>query len=190
MLGRYSSLAGIAFACIAAPLMPADGPKLSGHEAEADGLIDTVWSAALTHCGGSAFEVLDNRVVIELDSPQFHLAPTELTEVAKTNGYEHQVTAIASARRWRWGRLVDGWVSEWQAWREGQDMIVRYDQFGGNRGHTLVEDAVLQFDLVRRKGEWSANVPLSPLNSAIRSFDFAAGEGAQSLSCDALTRSD
>ena len=186
MVGRYFSLAGVGIACVTALPLAADGPPPSGYEAEAGALVEAVWAATLTTCDGTAYEVLDDRVVIELDSPAYHLAPTQLTDAARSHGYEHQVTAIASARRWRWGRLVDGRVNDWQPWSEGQDITVRLDQFGGNRAHTLVQDAVLQSNLVRKDGEWRANYPLSPLNSAHRPFDLSFAVSAMVLDCAML----
>lgn len=183
---RMNYWAALLSVLTASPATAGEGLKPTGFETEAQTLVDGVWQSTLRECGTSAFEVLDNRVVIELDRPQFHLAPTLLVEPAKAAGYEHQVTAIASARRWRWANLENGKVADWQQWQEGRDMLVRHDQFGGNRGHTLVTDAVLQFDLVRKDGEWKANFPLSPLNSKIRPFDLSGKSAIELMTCEAL----
>ena len=150
-------------------------------------MIKSVWDTHLRQCGTSAFEVLDNRVVIELDQPQFHLAPTTLQAAAKQNGYEYQTTAIASARRWRWAPLTASRALKWTPWQEGQTLSVRFDEFGAARGQTTVQGAVLQFDLVRKDGKWTANHPLSPLNSAIRTFEPAVNSvPASAPPCETL----
>lgn len=156
---------------------------------EADRIIKTVWDAHLRHCGTSAFELLDARVILELDRPQFHLAPTHLQPAAKQNGYEYQTTAIASARRWRWAPLAGTRALKWSPWQDGQTLSVRFDQFGAARGQTTVNDAVLQFDLVRKNGKWTANHPLSPLNSDFRGFDPTTSAPASGIPpCAQLTR--
>lgn len=158
-----------------------------GLNREADALIARVWETHLLRCGSSSFELLDGRVLLELDQPQFHLAPTRLQKPAKENGYEYQTTAIASAARWRWAPVGKGGSIDWRPWQEGQTMTVRYDQTGGERGYTTVPDAVLQFDLVRRNGQWTANHPLSPLNSDFRQFDPASASlPADMPPCDRL----
>lgn len=132
---------------------------------EAGGLIERVWQSQLRPCGTSSYLTLDGRVVLELDRPQIHLAPTKLQAPARQNGYEYQATTIVSAHRWRWAPLGSTGALAWSQWQEGQTMTVRFDQTGGERGQTTVKNAVLQFDLVRRNGTWLANRPLSPLNS-------------------------
>ena len=158
-------------------------------DAEAGRRIQKVWDATLRTCAGSAFELLGQRVVIELDTPRFHLAPTVLGEAAKERGYQYQVTAVASARRWRWAPFSPGdRPLKWTDWQEGQNIVVRHDEFGIQREHTLVEDAVLQFDLVRKDGVWKANHPLSPLNSDIHDFDLESGAMPDQMpSCDRLS---
>jgi len=162
----------IVLACVVAiPALAHGQEAASPIDAEAERLIAAVWGAHLRHCDTSAFEVLDDRVVLELDQPRFHLAPTRLRAPAIENGYEYQTTAIASARRWRWAPLSASGHLKWRPWQDGQTMTVRLDQTGGDRGHTTVQNAVLQFDLVRMKGKWIANRPLSPLNSDYKPFD-------------------
>jgi hypothetical protein len=155
-------------------------------DAEAGGLIDKLWDSHLLRCGTSAFEVLNGRVVIEMDQPQYHLAPTRLKAAAQQNGYQYQTTAIASARRWRWAPLAGSRALRWTPWQEGQTLAVRYDETGGERGQTVVQGAVLQFDLVRKDGVWKANRPLSPLNSEIVAVNPSAAKPAVGPSCDRL----
>lgn len=184
-LARTTLLALSAFATNAALATQNDTDPL---RSEADALIRAVWNAQLRSCGSSSFKVLDGRVVLELEEPRFHLAPTRLQAPAKQNGYEFQTTAIASARRWRWAPLTGAGALRWNPWQEGQPMTVRFDQTGGERGQTTVQDAVLQFDLVRRHGKWQANHPLSPLNSDFKSLDPAtAAPSAAMPSCQRLT---
>lgn len=169
---------------IAAPVSAADD---SGLQQEANALIGKVWETSLRTCGTSAYRALDNRVVIELDRPRYHLAPTQLHAAAIANGYQFQTTAIASAVRWRWAPLGTGGKLAWSEWQEGQDIGVRFDEFTTARGITNVEDGVLQFDLVRKDGRWQANWPLSPLNSEIRAFDLAGDAGTNVVpACDRL----
>lgn len=169
MLRNHFRLALVGIVSVSGAVRGQEAAKPVG--AEAERLIAAVWDAHLRQCGTSAFEVLDGRVVLELDQPRFHLAPTRLQAPAIENGYEYQTTAIASARRWRWAPLIASRRLQWGPWQEGQTMTVRFDRTGGERGQTTVQDAVLQFDLVRRKGQWTANRPLSPLNSDYRTFD-------------------
>ena len=175
--------AGAALLSAAAAAQPVADPIA----ADGDRLIQSVWDAQLQRCGGSAFEVLDGRVVLELEQPRFHLAPTRLHPAAKQNGYEYQTTAIASARRWRWAPLAGARVGKWSDWQEGQTLSVRFDEFGAERGQTTVTGAVLQFDLVRKDGKWQANFPLSPLNVEIRPLDpTKVLPSASSLDCRRL----
>ncbi len=168
--------------------MSAAQEKPASTAAEAERLIKAVWHAHLRRCDTSAFEVLDNRVVLELDQPRFHIAPTKLQPPAIQNGYEYQATAIASARRWRWSPLTGSRQLKWSPWQEGQTMTVRADQTGGERERTTVQNAVLQFDLIRRKKTWIANRPLSPLNSDYRAFDpTVAVTVAEMPACERLT---
>lgn len=180
-------LMALALAAVAAPAAAANETALQN---QADALVAKVWSASLLTCNASAFRALDNRVVIELDHPRYHLAPTHLHAAAIANGYEFQTTAIASALRWRWAPLGDGSKLAWSPWQEGQDIGVRFDEFGTSRGITNVEDGVLQFDLVRKDGQWQANWPLSPLNSEIRPFDLGRDTSAPALTCNRLGGQD
>lgn len=148
-------------------------PTALAPPAEAEQLIQKVWGATLRTCGQSAFESLGGRVLIELDQPQYHFAPTKLTEAATSSGYQFQGTAVVSARRWRWAHQTGG-APKWTAWQEGQDFVIRLDEFGISPAHTLIEDGVLQFDLIQKDGVWKAYYPLSPLNSEIHDFDLKA----------------
>lgn len=173
---------------VAAPVMAAAQEGPSATSVEGERLIAAVWDAHLRPCGTSVFEVLEGRIVLELDHPRFHLAPTALQPPAIQNGYEYQVTAIASARRWRWSALTASRRLEWSPWQEGQTLTVRADQTGGDRKRTTVQDAVLQFDMIRRKGKWTANRPLSPLNSDYKAFDPTTATATIELpACERLT---
>ncbi len=180
----------MALGCAAFAASAATGQNDDGSVAvEADALIEKVWAAHLRQCGSSAFEMIGSRVILELDQPRFHLAPTRLQQAARQHGYGYQATAIVSARRWRWAPLADDAKLAWSSWQEGQTMTVRFDQTGGERGQTTVPGAVLQFDLIRRHGKWMANRPLSPLNSDYAALDPTAVVPVSGMpSCEQLTR--
>lgn len=157
--------------------------------AEGDQLIERMWKAHLRECGNSAFKQLDDRVVIQLEEPKFHLAPTDLKPPAIQNGYSYQKTAIASAKRWRWAPLTPSGPLKWTPWQEGETITVRFDQTAADRRRTTVYNAVLQFDLVRKDGEWKANRPLSPLNADYRPFDISGSAPVDRLpACERLQR--
>ena len=183
---RFQLILTGAFLAAASPAMAQIDAKPTGFEEEAAALIDRVWDATLQDCGSSAYQVVDDRVVLELDTPQFYIAPTQLTVPATESGYDHQTAAIVSARRWRWASLNAGRISAWSDWQAGSDVTVRHDNFGGNRGRTSVQDVVLQFDLVRRNGIWEAYAPQSPVSSEMTPLPLDTLETASGLTCAQL----
>ena len=150
-------------------LDPDKGPSQAEAEAEAR----TVWDAALLRCGGSMFEGLaGGRVTIEMQDVAYLVVPSVVTRADRENGYDYLGTAIAMAKRWRW-RSADraGGGLVWHAWRPGQNLEVQQEPFTAVRRLTVVPDAVLSFDLIRRNGVWAPTYPVSPINSETRSFD-------------------
>lgn len=149
------------------PSAPAADPALT---AEAEKLAQNVWRAALSECGQSAIQRVDDRLLIELEKPSYKLVAQRLPDAAKQSGYDFRGVALASAPRWRWAKAGGG-TPKWSEWTLGETTNVRDDNLTLDRGVTVVRDVVLKFDIVKKDGKWQANAPVSLLSYAVKPLD-------------------
>lgn len=161
------------------PTAPAAAPE---RKAEAEKLAQKLWSKALNSCAGSAIQTVDERLMIELDRPQFTLVSMRIPPAAKEVGYEFRGIALATAERWRWAKRGPG-SPKWSAWDMGDTVTVRDDNLTLDRGQTTLPNVVLKFDLWMKDGKWSATAPISSVSYAVRPVNLAALPAAPPASC-------
>lgn len=162
------------------PSAPAADPELTAH---AQQLVDGVWTSLIGDCEGAKLYKVDERLLIELEKPEFKLVAMRLPEAAAESGYAWRGVALASAPRWRWAKQGDDGL-EWSEWLAGEIKVIRDDNLTLDRGFTAVRDVVLKFDIVKKDGVWSATAPISQISYAVRPLDLdTMGEGATAAVC-------
>lgn len=136
-------------------------------KAEAAKLAQKLWTRALGSCEGTVVQNVDERLVIELDRPEFTLVSMRIPPAANEVGYEYRGIALATAKRWRWALRGSG-TPKWSEWEIGDTVTVRDDNLTLDRGNTTLPDVVLKYDLWMKDGVWGANAPISSVSYAVK----------------------
>lgn len=151
-------------------------------KAEAAKLVQKLWGGALSSCEGPAIQTVNDRLMIELDRPQFTLVSMRIPPAAREAGYEYRGIALATARRWRWAKRGTG-TPKWSAWDVGDTVTVRDDNLTLDRGNTTLPDVVLKFDIWMKDGVWAANAPISSISYAVKPVNLGSLPATPAAAC-------